>query len=124
MSPDGPSANSTAPTRVGTPVPQRDAGDYLSAPLRRGNRSSEGYLAGCRALDSLAHLIASTESFFHPNNSGSWTADVSLFLFLPLRISSHSFDYKLSAFLKHLVYEFNKSGGLALVASHIIYLFT
>ena len=76
MSPDGPSASSTAPTRVGTPVPQRDAGDYLSAPLRKGNRSSEGYLAGCKALDSLAHLIASTESFFHPNNAGSWTADV------------------------------------------------
>ena len=34
------------------------------------------YLAGCRALDSLAKLIASTESFFHPTNSGSWTSDV------------------------------------------------
>ena len=77
MSPDSSSPPSIVPTRAGTPAPQRDAGEYLAAPLRRENRSSEGYLAGCKALDSLAHLIASTESFFHPSNSGSWTTDVS-----------------------------------------------
>ena len=38
------------------------------------------YLAGSRALDSLAKLIATVESFFHPSNSGAWTADVRLFL--------------------------------------------
>jgi len=35
------------------------------------------YLGGSKALDSLARMIASTESFFHPSNSGLWTADVS-----------------------------------------------
>jgi proteasome activator subunit 4 len=37
------------------------------------------YLAGSRALDGLAKLIATVESFFHPSNSGAWTADVSWF---------------------------------------------
>jgi len=36
------------------------------------------YLAGSKALDSFTQLIVSTESFFHPLNSGSWTEDVSL----------------------------------------------
>lgn len=51
--------------------------------------ASKSYLAGCKALDSLARMILSTESFFHPSNSGSWTVD-------------------LSAFIKYLVSEFNK----------------
>jgi proteasome activator subunit 4 len=37
-----------------------------------------GFLAGSKALDSLDKLITSTESFFHPSNSGSWTAGVRL----------------------------------------------
>jgi proteasome activator subunit 4 len=53
------------------------AGDYLSAPLMKaGHFKSHTYLAGSKALDSLAKMIASTESFFHPSNSGTWTADV------------------------------------------------
>lgn len=36
-----------------------------------------GYLAGSKALDSLDKLITSTESFFHPSNSGSWSIIVS-----------------------------------------------
>ncbi|CDO70270.1 hypothetical protein BN946_scf184942.g70 [Trametes cinnabarina] len=101
MAPDGmPSPTSTAPTPMftpsasgtSTPLPEENGGlgDYLSAPLGKGSRlKTKTYLAGCKALDSLARLIASTESFFHPTNSGSWTSD-------------------LSAFIKYIVYDFNK----------------
>ncbi|KAI0639143.1 hypothetical protein C8Q77DRAFT_1152142 [Trametes polyzona] len=102
MAPDGmPSPSSTAPTPLftplasgaSTPLPHQHnggLGDYLSAPLGKGSRlKGKTYLAGCKALDSLAKLIASTESFFHPTNSGSWTSD-------------------LSAFIKYIVYDFNK----------------
>ncbi|KAI0828367.1 hypothetical protein BC628DRAFT_1417934 [Trametes gibbosa] len=102
MSPDSmPSPVSTAPTPVftpmasgtSTPLPHQQnggLGDYLSSPLGKGGRlKTKTYLAGCKALDSLAKLIASTESFFHPTNSGSWTSD-------------------LSAFIKYIVYDFNK----------------
>ncbi|KAI0374438.1 hypothetical protein BV20DRAFT_1049238 [Pilatotrama ljubarskyi] len=101
MAPDGmPSPASTAPTPLftplasgaSTPLPHQNdgLGDYLSSPLGKGGRlKTKTYLAGCKALDSLAKLIASTESFFHPTNSGSWTSD-------------------LSAFIKYIVYDFNK----------------
>lgn len=60
-----------------TPEPGNNLGDYLSAPLGKKARSRmRTYLAGSKALDSLARLIMSTESFFHPNNAGSWTTDV------------------------------------------------
>ncbi|KAG2062138.1 hypothetical protein BDR06DRAFT_978583 [Suillus hirtellus] len=47
-------------------------GDSASTP---GSPNSQpmGYLAGSKALDSLGKLITSTESFFHPSNSGHWT---------------------------------------------------
>jgi proteasome activator subunit 4 len=65
-------------------------GDYLSANLsKKGIPRVKTYLAGSKALDSLVRLIASTESFFHPSTSGSWTHD-------------------LSAFIKYIVYDFNK----------------
>lgn len=52
-------------------------GDYLTAHLNKtafaGLRT---YIGGSKALDSLVKLIASTESFFHPSNSGAWTSDV------------------------------------------------
>ncbi|KZT19390.1 hypothetical protein NEOLEDRAFT_1142177 [Neolentinus lepideus HHB14362 ss-1] len=101
MAPDSiPSPPSNMPTPIATPfgtgssTPHvNDAfnlGDYLSAPLGRAGRGKfKTYLGGSKALDSLAKLIASTESFFHPTNSGSWTAD-------------------LSAFIKYIVYDFNK----------------
>ncbi|KAH9947705.1 ARM repeat-containing protein [Amylocystis lapponica] len=40
-----------------------------------------GFLAGSRALDSLDKLITSTETFFHPSNSGPWTLSLSHFLY-------------------------------------------
>ena len=43
----------------------------------RDDTTQKGYKAGCRALDSLDRLITSTESFFHPSNSGPWTIIVS-----------------------------------------------
>ena len=43
----------------------------------RDDTNQKGYKAGCRALDSLDRLITSTESFFHPSNSGPWTNLVS-----------------------------------------------
>ena len=39
-----------------------------------------GFIAGSKALDFLDRLITSTESFFHPSNSGPWTLSVRLSL--------------------------------------------
>jgi proteasome activator subunit 4 len=100
MSPDGlPTAPSSTPTPLGTPfasgmsTPRNQSssiGDYLAAPLGKlPFLSLKSYIGGSKALDSLVKLIASTESFFHPSNSGAWTAD-------------------LTAFIKHVAYEFNK----------------
>ncbi|KAE9410730.1 ARM repeat-containing protein [Gymnopus androsaceus JB14] len=45
------------------------------------NRSHPtGYLAGSKALDTLDRLITSTESFFHPSNSGQWSLTLTTFL--------------------------------------------
>jgi proteasome activator subunit 4 len=76
---------SNSPTPLFTPPPSgmstpqvhtSSLKEFLSAPLGRGISKGRTYLAGSKALDSLARLIASTESFFHPSNSGTWTADV------------------------------------------------
>ncbi|KAF9535513.1 hypothetical protein CPB83DRAFT_841889 [Crepidotus variabilis] len=82
---------SPLPSGVSTPHTGGNAGDYLSAPLGKKVHllRPTAYLGGSKALDSLARMIASTESFFHPSNSGSWTAD-------------------LSAFIKYIVFDFNK----------------
>ncbi|KAG9025662.1 hypothetical protein FRB95_009933 [Tulasnella sp. JGI-2019a] len=84
MAPDG---QVMARSGTATPfeLPVTNGHSYFSLPQKR----EPSYLAGCKALDSLAKLIVSVESFFHPNNSGSWTAD-------------------LCAFLKYIVFEFNK----------------
>ncbi|KAJ7225820.1 hypothetical protein GGX14DRAFT_422501 [Mycena pura] len=103
MTADGiPSPPSNAPTPSFTPAasgmntPQiptnKSLRDYFSAPLTRiGSVSSKHktYLAGSKALDSLSHIIASLEHFFHPSNSGPFTAD-------------------LVAFIKYLAYDFNR----------------
>ncbi|CAL1696420.1 unnamed protein product [Somion occarium] len=108
MAPDGlPNPGSELSTPFYTPTPSGTStplphtrhsgqlnghalGDYLSSPLgKHGSTKAKTYLAGSKALDSLAKLIASCEGFFHPTNSGSWTND-------------------LSAFIKYIVYDFNK----------------
>lgn len=87
MAPDGmPSPASNAPTPLFTPLPsgmntpqiptQHSLRDYLSAPLGAGPAKHTTYLAGSKALESLSQIIASTESFFHPSNSGPFTNDV------------------------------------------------
>lgn len=96
MAPDGiPSSGSNLSTPLytpmvsgtSTPLPRMNGhghlngglADYLSAPLGKGGHlKTKTYVAGSKALDSLTKLIASTESFFHPTNSGSWTNDVCL----------------------------------------------
>ncbi|KNZ79712.1 Proteasome activator complex subunit 4 [Termitomyces sp. J132] len=98
MAPDGqPVPPSNAPTPLFSPFPSgvntpqlRDNSlkEFLAAPLGKKDQG-KAYLAGSKALDSLARLIASTESFFHPSNSGTWTND-------------------LTAFIKYIVYDFNK----------------
>ncbi|KAF5356022.1 hypothetical protein D9756_004202 [Leucocoprinus leucothites] len=39
-----------------------------------------GYMAGCKALDTLDKMITCTESFFHPSNSGPWSALLTTFV--------------------------------------------
>ncbi|TDL28808.1 ARM repeat-containing protein [Rickenella mellea] len=95
MAPDGPSppqSGTATPLSNGRATPRgpQRLGDFIASPLQvNGTSATVTYLAGSKALDSLSRLIISTESFFHPNNSGTWTAD-------------------LSAFIKYIVYEFNK----------------
>lgn len=69
MSADGPVRQDTAPT------PRSMEGRFET--------EQTGFIAGSKALDSLDKLITSTESFFHPSNSGPWTAHVSGRGFVP-----------------------------------------
>ncbi|TCD70651.1 hypothetical protein EIP91_002372 [Steccherinum ochraceum] len=54
----------------------------LDSPTRGEDASdpNAGCLAGSQALDSLDKLITSTESYFHPSNSGYWTIALTSFL--------------------------------------------
>ena len=99
---------SPLPSGVNTPqANDGKPGDNLATSLGR-QQGSTGYLAGCRALDSLARMIASTESFFHPSNSGSWTADVCMVHVFKRAPFELIVIFQLSAFLKYIVYDFNK----------------
>ncbi|KAG6889358.1 hypothetical protein C0995_001423 [Termitomyces sp. Mi166 len=46
----------------------------------RSDENQKGYVAGSKALDSLDRVITSTESFFHPSNTGQWTSTLTAFL--------------------------------------------
>ena len=98
MTPDGiATPGSTAPTPMmtplasgaSTPLPHHNGtngfngalADYLSAPLLKAHAKVKTYRGGSKALDSLSKLIASTEGFFHPTNSGNWTTDVGPYIF-------------------------------------------
>jgi len=76
---------SPLPSGINTPHPGSNVGDYLSYSLENKIVKPSAYLGGSKALDSLARMIASTESFFHPTNAGSWTTDVGalVILYLP-----------------------------------------
>ena len=65
MSQDSPASRST-PTGTNTPLDP--------------NSKKQTYLAGSKALDSLAKLIQATESFFHPSNYGAWAPHLGRFL--------------------------------------------
>jgi len=104
--PAAPSAAVTPFDPPATPARFPQLGDYLSAPLGRpGIKKLKTYLAGSKALDSLAKLILSTEHFFHPTNSGAWTADVSC---ITCALTRADCLPQLSAFIKYITYEFNK----------------
>ncbi|KZT61305.1 hypothetical protein CALCODRAFT_514830 [Calocera cornea HHB12733] len=92
MSKDGPvSASSGFSTpQVSTPGPAHKTNGLLRDVFKPPQPVKlKTYLAGCKALDSFARLIVSTESFFHPSNSGSWTGN-------------------LSALVRHVVNQFSK----------------
>jgi proteasome activator subunit 4 len=60
MAVDGPVRSETAPSRGEGKLPSPQV----------------GYLAGSKAMESLDKFITSTESFFHPSNSGIWSLSV------------------------------------------------
>jgi hypothetical protein len=61
-------------------------------------------LAGSKALDALDRLVTSTESFFHPSNSGTWTTSVCGSQTQGTLLTA----YKLTTFVKYLTSEFLK----------------
>ncbi|KAJ6574754.1 hypothetical protein B0H19DRAFT_932973 [Mycena capillaripes] len=65
MAVDGPARSSSTAT-------PRTADDKLAQPT--------GFVAGSKALDTLDRLVTSTESFFHPSNSGPYTISLTSFL--------------------------------------------
>ncbi|PAV21860.1 ARM repeat-containing [Pyrrhoderma noxium] len=44
------------------------------------SQKESGFLAGSKALNSLEKLITSTETYFHPSNSGVWSISLTSFL--------------------------------------------
>lgn len=98
MNPDStpaPASGTATPFTPGMMTPQPGTSpsklaDYFTSALAPKNRLKEKKcLGGSKALEALSKLIISCESFFHPTNGGKWTND-------------------LTAFLKYIVYEFNK----------------
>jgi hypothetical protein len=69
MAVDGPVRTELTPSQEESKLPSRQA----------------GYLAGSKAMESLDKFIMSTESFFHPSNSGIWSLSVRRPLYFPVR---------------------------------------
>lgn len=70
MSVDAPAAGATP---FGSTAPSRTSSAKHLPGLGLGSAPKQKtYLAGSKALDSLANLIQATESFFHPSNYGAW----------------------------------------------------
>lgn len=57
---------------VDGPIKTESSGENTPSGVGGGSTSS-GYLAGSKALTTLEKLITSTESYFHPSNTGPWT---------------------------------------------------
>lgn len=81
--------SSVAPTPAGTGTgtPVRHAPDELNAAPPAAHQQT--FLAGSKALDSLARFIQATEGYFHPSNWGMW-------------------QISLSSLVQHLTWEFVK----------------
>lgn len=60
------------PARDASTAPPRTTDGRLMQPT--------GFIAGSKALDTLDRLITSTESFFHPSNSGPYTVSLTSFI--------------------------------------------
>lgn len=70
MSVDAPAAGATP---LGSTAPSRNGSARDLPGMGLGSAPKEKtYLAGSKALDSLAKLVQATESFFHPSNYGAW----------------------------------------------------
>lgn len=77
MSVDGPAAPATPAAGL---TPQPSSSNLRGAALAADATKPVSYLAGSRALDSLAKLIQAIESFFHPSNAGTWSTTLARFL--------------------------------------------
>lgn len=74
---------------------------------RRFPSRQVGYLAGSKSMESLDKFITSTESFFHPSNSGLWSLSVRQnIVFFCLR--TNHWHPQLTQFLRSLTSEFCK----------------
>ena len=97
MSYDAPEAvpsGQATPSANGSTTPMLPAVSRLQngAAMKRGGSSDSlalagkkedahrRYLAGSKALDHLSRLLTSCETFFHPSNSGPWSAFLTVFL--------------------------------------------
>jgi len=74
----------TATPTAAHPVPttaQQGKQTTLAVPGMPAVAGRQTYLAGSRALDSIARFIQATETFFHPSNWGLWQMRMSSFLY-------------------------------------------
>ncbi|ORY33092.1 putative membrane protein [Naematelia encephala] len=63
----------------GTSITRAGSSDSLAV-VGRKVEENRTYLGGSKALDHLSRLLTSCETFFHPSNSGHWSAFLTVFL--------------------------------------------